>query len=50
MKDPKTDKLYKRTRDKIYCIRISKKENIYKYTRLVGFSINRKQKSLMIYY
>jgi len=46
VKDPKSRKIYRRKQDIAYCLVISRRENIIRFTKKVGFRIRRKQKAL----
>ena len=46
VKDPKSKKIYRRKRDIAYCLVISRRENIVRFAKKVGFRIRRKQKAL----
>ncbi|OYT66788.1 MAG: hypothetical protein B6U65_04770 [Candidatus Wolframiiraptor sp. EX4484-121] len=46
VKDPEGRKIYRRKQDVAYCLVISRRENIVKFAKKVGFRIRRKQKAL----
>jgi len=46
VKDPKSKKIYQRKQNIAYCLVISRRENIVRFAKKVGFRIRRKQKAL----